>query len=734
MNLPKTFINTRNPDCHPAKIGETPQRPLGLNLLSLPVLIHLNVNLRILTEAPWWFLLFCLLAALIYAIILYRRDRDFRDVMPWIRWLMASLRFLTIFFLCFLLMSPLIKTESREIEKPLIVVLQDESASVGSIRDSVAFKSNYLRQMNDMLESLGEDFDIRTYSVGASLKQDMAFQFEDTETDLSTPVSTLRARYAGRNIGAVILASDGLFNRGANPLYSYPDLKAPVYTIGLGDTTVFRDLIIREVRHNRTAYRGNTFPVEITVDARKCSGESFRLSVSRNDKVLFTRNLQISGNRFNTIVPVYLDASESGLLRYRVSVTKLSGELTYANNEADFVVEVIENKQVVLCLSAAPHPDISTIRNILESNPGYEFRTMNIAEFKGDYRDINLLILHQVITPPVKTNESLQNEIPVWYILGSQTSVATFNSLKSGVEITDNRSNTAEIQADPDRNFSLFTFDEEHLRRISGFPPLVSPFGNYLKRGEVQTLFNQKIGAIRTTMPLMYFNVAGNRKMAVTTGEGLWKWRLSEFSAFGNHEAANAFVMKTIQYLSAPEIRTPFRLYYKKSFSENEPVVFNAELYNETGELLNTPEVQITITDEEGRSYPYAFNRTERAYNLNAGYLPAGIYNFSAKTFHSGKTITRPGMFTVKGLFAEKTETVADHSLLQAIASKTGGQFYPYRDMSALANEIRSRNDIRPVSYMQKKLDDMINLKWIFILLTLLLSAEWFLRKRNGAY
>lgn len=692
------------------------------------------MNLRILTEAPWWFLLFCLLAALIYATILYNRDRTFSEIKPWIWWLMASLRFVAVFFLSFLLMSPLIKTVSREIEKPLILVLQDESASVGNIRDSVTFKSSYRKKMNDLLESLGEDFDIRTYSVGASIKQALTFKFEGAETDLSTPVNTLRARYVGRNIGAVILASDGLFNRGSNPLYSYPDLKAPVYTIGLGDTTVFRDLVIREVRHNRTAFRGNTFPVEITIDARKCSGESLQLAVYRNNKVLFTRNLQISGNRFNTIVPVYLDASDVGLLRYRVSVTELPNELTYSNNETDFVIEVIENKQVVLCLYAAPHPDIGTIKNILESNPGYEFRAMNINEFNGELRDINLLVLHQVALESGRTRDMLQSEIPVWHILGSQTSVANFNSLKSGVEITDNRGNTNEIQADPDRNFSLFTIDEEHLRRISGFPPLISPFGNFLKRGEVQTLFNQKMGAVRTTMPLMYFNVAGNRKMVITAGEGLWKWRLSEFSSFGNHEAVSAVVLKTVQYLSSPEIRTPFRLYYNKSYAENEPVVFNAECFNETGELVNQTDIQITITNEEGRSYLYAFNRTDRAYTLNAGYLPAGVYNFNAKTSLSGKTITRSGMFTVMELFAEKTETVADYSLLQSLALKTGGKFYPYGDMSALASDIRSRNDIIPVSFMQKRLDDMINLKWIFILLTLLLSAEWFLRKHNGAY
>lgn len=41
----------------------------------------------------------------------------------------------------------------------------------------------------------------------------------------------MRARYAGRNLGAVILATDGLYNEGSNPLYAYPELKVPVFTV-----------------------------------------------------------------------------------------------------------------------------------------------------------------------------------------------------------------------------------------------------------------------------------------------------------------------------------------------------------------------------------------------------------------------------------------------------------------------------------------------------------------------
>jgi hypothetical protein len=58
---------------------------------------------------------------------------------------------------------------------------------------------------------------------------------------------------------------------------------------------------------------------------------------------------------------------------------------------------------------------------------------------------------------------------------------------------------------------------------------------------------------------------------------------------------------------------------------------------------------------------------------------------------------------------------------------------YP-KDLDKLVNKLNSRDDIKPISYSEKKLTDLINLKWIFFLILALLSVEWFMRKRNGAY
>jgi len=162
--------------------------------------------------------------------------------------------------------------------------------------------------------------------------------------------------------------------------------------------------------------------------------------------------------------------------------------------------------------------------------------------------------------------------------------------------------------------------------------------------------------------------------------------------------------------------------------------LMDAEFYNESGELVNLSDVKITLSDENGNNYPFVFSKIDKAYSMNAGYLPVGTYKFTATTVSNNKTFTESGSFTISSLLAELSETIANHQLLNAISDRTGGKFFLPASIAEIAKEIKNRNDIKAVSFTQKRLDDVINLKWIFALIMLLLSVEWFMRKRSGSY
>nr|MBC7614175.1 hypothetical protein [Pseudopedobacter sp.] len=53
--------------------------------------------------------------------------------------------------------------------------------------------------------------------------------------------------------------------------------------------------------------------------------------------------------------------------------------------------------------------------------------------------------------------------------------------------------------------------------------------------------------------------------------------------------------------------------------------------------------------------------------------------------------------------------------------------------ISLLKDIIPKNEKVKTISYEEHSYENIINLKWIFVILILLLSLEWFLRKRNGA-
>jgi hypothetical protein len=167
---------------------------------------------------------------------------------------------------------------------------------------------------------------------------------------------------------------------------------------------------------------------------------------------------------------------------------------------------------------------------------------------------------------------------------------------------------------------------------------------------------------------------------------------------------------------------------------ENEAVEIGAEVYNESYEMVNQEDVNITITDEEGKNYPFTLGKTENSYYLNAGTFPVGKYNYNASV-KSGKTAyQKSGTFIVAPVNLESLNTVADHNLLYRLATAHGGELFYPSSIDAMIGKINSREDIRPVIYNQKRFSDLTgNLILFFIILTLL-TAEWYIRKRNGRY
>ena len=157
-----------------------------------------------------------------------------------------------------------------------------------------------------------------------------------------------------------------------------------------------------------------------------------------------------------------------------------------------------------------------------------------------------------------------------------------------------------------------------------------------------------------------------------------------------------------------------------------------AELYNKAFELVNQPDVPITIKNKSGKTYSFQFSRNNQSYQLNAGSLSVGEYTFEAQTKLGNENFKASGNFSIKALVAEAAQSAADHQLLFALAKQNGGEMLFPDQLNQLPALIRKNENIKTIVYQDNNYREVIDEKWIFGLILLLLSLEWFLRRRNG--
>jgi len=651
---------------------------------------------------------------------------------------MAAFRFIAVFIIAMLLLSPLIKSTRKYIEKPVVIFAQDNSESVVMNKDSDMYRTKLKPEINSLIDKLSEKFEVNSYSFGQSINEELAFDFTDKNTAISYLFDELKNRYSNRNVGAVIISTDGIYNEGTNPVYSASDFGFPVYSIALGDTNIQKDIILTEVNYNKIVFLGNRFPIQSVVDVKELKGVKTNLSIFNGNTAVFSTELSVNSDSYTEIVNTELEAKKTGLQHYRINLSKDNREINLKNNYREIVIEVIDSRQKILILANSPHPDISAIRESLKSNENYEVQYYTIKDFQKSVIGYNLLILHQLPSHsnPVTSllQEIYKNEIPVLFITGSQSSVQNLNNLKTGINIISSKESLEESQASFNDQFILFEIGEKTRDFFSSAPPLITPFGNYSINSSAQVLFFQKIKSIITTKPLLYFSQQADNKTGFITGEGIWRWKIYDYAQHSNHEQFNDLINKIVQYLALKLNREPFNVYNKNVLDENEPVIINAELYNQSFELINEPDVNIEILNEENNKYKFAFNKTLKSYRLNAGVFPVGDYTYSASVTFNGTNYSESGKFTVLPVNIESANTVANHKVLYQLSAKTNGGVYYPGQIDSLCNKLNNNKNILPVSYSEQKLTELINLKTLFFIILALIAAEWFTRKFFGSY
>ena len=692
-------------------------------------------------EYSGWYVLLCLLVAFTAAFFLYFRTNEMPESYASWKFGLAFLRFISVFIIALLLLSPLWRRNITKLQKPILVIAQDASTSVGDF-----LKKNdpdYLSNLNEMVDNLKKDYQVETFSFGEKMVNELPDKFSDRVTNMSELLEELSTRFAGSKIGGVVLASDGIYNQGSNPLYTAAKLNVPIYTVGLGDTSTRKDLIINRIFHNQIVYAGDEMEVQIDVLAKNLLGKGSKISLvevnAGKTKLLKSVDFKIDKSSFFNSFSLTIPASLPGTKYFRIIASPVEGEVSKINNSRDFVVTVLDGRQKVLIFAQSPHPDMGALRQSFSANKNIEVKTAFLGDAVPNFAEYDLIILHQLpaagrnFAPVIKQIKDLGKSH--WWIAGAQTDFKALNDFQELNSLRINSNLGAESESLWNKNFNLFNGEPEWPQKTDRYPPIQVPFGDIEANNAGQVLLYQRIKNVGTSYPLLTLGENNGVRSALFIGDGLWKWRLSNFQMYENHEVFDGLMGKITQYLSVKRDNRRFRVTTGKPvYDENEPVSFVGELYNASYELINTPEVNLALKNAEGKEYKFLFNRVGKSYQLNAGVLPTGSYSYEATTSYNGKEWKSDGQFTVQPLQFEFINITADHNILKAISTESEGQFFGQKELNELYASIKKSAALKPVLVTEKSSQTLLSMPLLLLLLLVALSLEWAIRRYIGIY
>jgi hypothetical protein len=703
-----------------------------LQLISGNVIANLSISY------PFWFLILVVFMGLVYASILYVRNRK-QKFSVMLTAILFGLRFLIVSVLCFLLLSPFVKTRKRYTERPIVILGVDNSKSIVSGADSSYFKTQFNDDLGEMVSALEENYAVETVLFGEQIRMNQPPDFNDELSNYSGLTSYIRQAYDGLNVGALLIAGDGISNRGIDPEFAAAGLGYPVYTLAFGDTIRGRDLNISDTRYNSIVYQGDDFPLEVSISATNLAGQQATIKVSGFGKELESKKVKIEQDQYSGSFLFTLNAIKEGKHRINISVVTGAEELSEDNNRRDIFIDVLRSRQKILVLANSPHPDISAIRSSLEQAGKFEVEVQYPGNFRANVIEYDLIILHQLPS----FNQSFQgtlndlrekNSIPMLFILGKQSSFNLFNRYFDGIDLRANNRNLEEAQFIFNPRFTSFSFNRELADQLTTLPPLIVPFGNYRIAESAEVFGFQRLNRIDTDLPLVVFNTRDENRMGLIAGEGLWLWRMHTYLQFERYDAFDSFFNKTVQYLMVRRDKRNFRIVTEGEYNSNDRVIVTAELYNPSFEAVNEPDVNFRLTNEEGDQFNYLFSPEGEGYTLDLGQLPVGVYSYLATTRLGKEDFRSSGEFIVTRQSLEIANLNADHGMLFRMANNNGGALIYPAQISAFPAILGERNDLRSKIYYEEKYSGLNDIPWIIGLILFLLTIEWVLRKYFGSY
>ena len=642
-----------------------------------------------------------------------------------INWILATLRFITVFSLILLIVNPKFDNNVIKDLKPTLVVAVDNSESITYLnKDSLSRLAIESILGNS---ELSEKYNIKIYSFGKKLNQNKSLNFNEKQTNITKAIQDIESIYESQ-IAPIVLISDGNQTIGTNYGYASKAFKQAVFPLTLGDSIFNTDLKIQQINVNKYAYLNNKFPVEIFCSYSGNKTLSTELTISSDNNIIHKERLEFSPEVSSRIITPLIKTTKVGQQAYQVYLKPIKNEKNKVNNLKYISVETIDELSKVALISTMSHPDIGALKTSIETNEHRLVDLLKPEEFIMSKESYGLVVLYQPNTEFKEVFERTKKMNNNTFIIGGISTQWRFlNEIQSDFyqEVTGQNESF-----NGNTNLDYMNFNITDYSFIS-HPPLTTEFGQVSINTQYETLLYKSINGILTNEPLWFTYENNASRNSVLLAENLWKWRMYSFQQNLNFVTFDSFIAKVIQYLDVKNLDNRLILDYQSIYDGGQKLEISAQYFNKNYELDSNADIGITFQNNEtGRQVEFPMITDSYSYKLDLSVLDAGSYSFEVKVNKGSHR--KSGTIEILKFNIEQQFLNADIDQLRQLSANTNTTIYFDTQVNQLIEQLISENRFYSIQKISKKSVYLVDITFLLFLLFSSLATEWLIRKYNG--
>ncbi|MEO1528359.1 MAG: hypothetical protein AAFX06_23290 [Planctomycetota bacterium] len=702
-----------------------------------------------------WLSMLALVAAVSLSLTTWlRRGRRFRIAV------VETLRVGVVLFVVWLLNQPETVYIESPSQKRAVVLVRDDSLSMKTADAVLGTRAD--SAMSVIQSSAWGGLDSR-------FKKSVVVFGDRSESDLAAAID---AAFKTEKLAAMVVLSDGDWNRGASPIDVTANLisgsrdAVAFFSIPVGSAERLPDVGLVSVDVPSYGVIGKSIRVPYTVQNWMPRTVELPVTLRVDDVEVRNETIQLrAGQRFDGVMLFEPDSVGNHSISVEIGAT--DGERIEENNRQSRTIEVRHEQLRVLIIESKPRWEYRYLRNALRRDPGIEVSCLLFhpglerlgggadylevfpetadalasydVVFVGDVgtnqldaescRRLRGLVTQQasglILMPGMRDQQSslLSTELaelyPVELDVSRPRGVGSAEASRISLTAAGRQSLLTELDDDPDRNWQIW-------ESLPGFHWHAAV--ERAKAGS-QTLGVHPVSSNRYgRIPLLVTRPAGAGKVLFMGTDSAWRWRLGVEDKY--HYRFWGQVIRWMAYQRNMAVGERIRLSYRPERPDpGETVTFRATVMNEDGSPVRASSLDLALADAEGSDRVVRLIATGSEWGVFAGetqLTSSGEHRLVLEHPTDGSSVAT--RLTVQGRALEVVGAPARPDVLTAIASVGGGDVYSEEQVEQLVDQI---NSLPPPNSQQRRIQ-WWNHPGVMAMILVTLGVFWVARKWAG--